>query len=267
MSLSFGIGLGLAMQRGGALSGPATLFASGEEGTWYDPSDITTLFQDDAGLTPVTADGQTVGKMLDKSGNGNHATQANSAKRPTYKTSAGLSWLKFDGVDDSMATGNIDFTAGDKMSVFVGTAKDSDAASGNVMELSGTIGISNGAFRLTAPENNGLPNYAWRSRGTSIATLTVVTFTAPITNIITGVGDISGDSALLRIDGVQVGESTTNQGTGNYGTYPLYIGSRAGTSFFFNGKIYGLITRGTVSSADEISDTESYLAEKSGVTL
>jgi hypothetical protein len=46
---------------------PADLFFYGEEGAWYDPSDLTTMFQDRAGTTPVTADGQTVGLILDKS--------------------------------------------------------------------------------------------------------------------------------------------------------------------------------------------------------
>lgn len=51
---------------------------------WYDPSDLTTLFQDDAGTVPVTAPGQPVGRMLDKSGNGNHATWATATAKPTY---------------------------------------------------------------------------------------------------------------------------------------------------------------------------------------
>ncbi len=46
---------------------PASLFASSEPGAWYDPSDLTTMFQDTAGTTPVTATGQTVGLLLDKS--------------------------------------------------------------------------------------------------------------------------------------------------------------------------------------------------------
>jgi hypothetical protein len=63
---------------------PATLFASAEPGVWYDPSDLTTLFTDTAGTTPVTAPGQTVALALDKSGRGNHATQSILASRPTY---------------------------------------------------------------------------------------------------------------------------------------------------------------------------------------
>lgn len=45
---------------------PASLFAAGEEGVWYDPSDLTTLYQDHLGTIPA-AYGQPVGLMLDKS--------------------------------------------------------------------------------------------------------------------------------------------------------------------------------------------------------
>lgn len=63
---------------------PAVLFANSEPGVWYDPNDIATLFQDAAGTTPVTTPGQTVGLLLDKSGNGFHATQASTSFRPRY---------------------------------------------------------------------------------------------------------------------------------------------------------------------------------------
>jgi hypothetical protein len=76
--MSFGIpvrnGLGVGLLASTTLStrnrapfSPASLFATGEQGAWYDPSDLTTLFQDSAGTTPVTAAGQPVGLMLDKS--------------------------------------------------------------------------------------------------------------------------------------------------------------------------------------------------------
>jgi hypothetical protein len=49
----------------------------------YDFTDMSALFQDSAGTTPVTAVEQPIGKVLDKSGNGAHAIQATSTKRPT----------------------------------------------------------------------------------------------------------------------------------------------------------------------------------------
>lgn len=42
-------------------------FASNEAGVWFDPSDLSTLFQDAAGTMPVTDVEQPVGLMLDKS--------------------------------------------------------------------------------------------------------------------------------------------------------------------------------------------------------
>ena len=60
------------------------LFSASEPGAWYDPSDMSTLWQDSAGTTPVTAVEQPVGRILDKSGRGNHATQATTTKRPVY---------------------------------------------------------------------------------------------------------------------------------------------------------------------------------------
>jgi hypothetical protein len=61
----------LAARRGGGAPAfdPATLFASGEQGGWYDPSDLSTLFQDNAGASVVTAAGQAVGLFFDKSKN------------------------------------------------------------------------------------------------------------------------------------------------------------------------------------------------------
>lgn len=63
---------------------PAALFAGGAQGAWYDPSDLGTLFQDAAGTTPVADYGDPVGLILDKSGNGNHASQASVAAKPIF---------------------------------------------------------------------------------------------------------------------------------------------------------------------------------------
>ena len=65
-----GLSLAITNVLGGRLN-PLSWFAAGEQGAWYDPSDLTTLFQDSAGTTPMSAVGtvadQPVGLMLDKS--------------------------------------------------------------------------------------------------------------------------------------------------------------------------------------------------------
>ena len=89
---------------------PGWLFRNGTQGAWFDPSDLSTLFQDIAGTLPVTSDGDPVALMLDKSGNGNHATQPIVAARPTWRSDGNLAWLEFDGVDDRMSVAGVTLT-------------------------------------------------------------------------------------------------------------------------------------------------------------
>ena len=80
------------------------LFSGGVVGAYYDPNDLSTLFQDSAGTIPVTAVGQTVGMMKDKSGNGKHMIQPTVSKQPKLAVHAdtGAYALSWDGADDHM---------------------------------------------------------------------------------------------------------------------------------------------------------------------
>ena len=57
---------------------------------WYDINDITTIYDSDTGGSQIT-DGTAVGRVEDKSGNANHATQATSGDRVTYQDSLTVS--------------------------------------------------------------------------------------------------------------------------------------------------------------------------------
>lgn len=82
------------------------LFSNGEQGFFYDPNDLSTMFQDATGTIPVTGVGQPVGLIRDKSGRNNHAYQTTSASRPILRQNAvtGAYYLEFDGVDDYFET-------------------------------------------------------------------------------------------------------------------------------------------------------------------
>lgn len=67
---------------------------------WLEADDLSTMFQDDAGATPVTTDAQTVARWEDKSGMGHHLTQATGGSEPAYGTAGGLHWVQGDGTDD-----------------------------------------------------------------------------------------------------------------------------------------------------------------------
>ena len=376
---------------------PLTLFLNGEQGVWYDPSDFSTMFQDSAGTTPVTAVEQPVGLLLDKSKGltlgpelvtngdfsdgttgwsvtqndgtiavvageleftygtaipsfsrsvscvvgksykvsavirqgttaaqvdvrvspngtlnasitilpattttpttvsavfvataatmyvggrvagagtalydnitikelpGNHASQATSTKRPLLRQDGnGKYYLYFDGVDDFLVTNAVDFTATDKMTVFAGVRKVVNGSFPVFAEL-GAYNANLGSFTLGGNNGNG---YVWGSKGTVAANVIVTTgFPAPITNVLTGIGSISTDVAVLRANGVQIGALATDQGTGNYGNLALYIGARTGASLFVNGHIYSLIVRGAQSTATQLVSAETYVNSKTG---
>lgn len=199
---------------------------------------------------------------------GNHATQATTTSRPTLKQDAsGKYYLSFDGVDDYLVTGSIDFTGTDKMTVMAGVRKLSDAASGVVIELSGDAAL-NRAFSFFAPSTfGGMFSYRARSTGSLPADLTISGYPAPISNVVVLQSNIATDLLSFRVNGTQAASTSTDQGTGNYGNYPLYIGRRGGTELPFNGRLYGLIVRGAATDDLHLTHAEKYLANKSGVTL
>lgn len=435
---------------------PASLFYGGEQGVWYDPSDFSTMFQDSAGTTPVTAVEQPVGLILDKSGRGNHASQSTLASRPTLaarynfltysedlsnpawikfnstisadattapdgtatadkivgtavsashstyyqvstvngvaytftvyvkaaeyvnaavtmqsafpattvvinlstgalsvgqgspisysSTNVGNGWwrvtmsvaanatvtaggativqplngttwadriflgngvsgiyawgadfrpsamclstppyqriaaatdydttgfplyLRFDGTDDSLVTSsNINFSTTDKMSVFIGLRKLSDA---NYQQLVGNSDSGLGSnFFETFINSGSTGKYFLLANGTTgspRATTDSVT-TTPNTDILTVTYDLANGTTQFgaKIDGVAstLSYSATGATTGAFGNTPLYIGAR-GSTFRFNGHLYGLIVRGAQSTAAQITSAESWLNQK-----
>jgi hypothetical protein len=77
-----------------------SLFAGGYRGIYVDFRNPTSLYQDSAGTTPATVNGP-IGRALDLSGNGNHATQTVSSSKPTLRQAPnGTYYAEWDGVDD-----------------------------------------------------------------------------------------------------------------------------------------------------------------------
>lgn len=76
---------------GGAASIIAGLFSAGQQGFWLPFTDFASLSQDSAGTLPYTELEQPVGRVLDRSGRGNHASQVTSTARGVV--SARVNWL------------------------------------------------------------------------------------------------------------------------------------------------------------------------------
>jgi len=176
-----------------------------------------------------------------------------------YDTNGFPGYLKADGVDDFLQTNSINFTATDKITLCAGVRKLSDAASAMFAELSVNAVLNTGAFNVQAPVTGGNSEYRYLGGGTTVRNVLVSGYAAPITNVLTGVQDISGDLILLRINGTQVGSTNLDQGTGNLGNYPAYFFRRGGTTLPFNGYEYGNVAVGKLLTADQTVALETYM--------
>jgi hypothetical protein len=249
----------------------SSLFAAGEKGVWFDAGDRSTLFQDRAGTIPVTAVGQFVGRWLDKSGNGNHATaSADDNTRPTYQIdnegNPNVTFTKSPATQ--LITPAIDFTLTDKMTACVGIHVTDSSSAGIPLILGSDISSINGSFLIGAPSSTA--DHSLYLRGTT-------TLQARVDNIvdgddiITGLFDISQATKELelipRLNFVQITGSGitwtgTNAGTGNFGNLPLYIGSGAGLTNPFGGKTYQIIVRGALSTTTQVYQIETFTDAK-----
>lgn len=258
-----GIGLGITRRQGG--DPIAALFRPAGRTGWRYPLTLGTVFQDVAGTIPVTEPGQPVRRKLSDL-TGNHATQSVSLNAPTWQLDDdGLPYLAYNGSNSSMATASFAWGS-DKATVCVGVRKNSDAGGfGVVLGFGNALnGTTPGEFAVVAPDATGQPNYAFRSIGTSQGAAVATGFAAPITSVVTGIGDISGDRATIRVNGAQVAQNSTNQGDGNYGTQQLFWGGRNGNSLFFNGREYPSIGINAALTASELAMVEAWVTARTG---
>jgi len=228
-----------------------SLFSASEQGAFYVPKPIVNgaqvLFQDSSGTVPVTADGDPVGKMLDQSGNNNHATQSVSGSRPVYRTDGVLHWLEFDGVDDYLATSD-SFTIVSTFSVVKFLSKDST---------------------VYGSPSKYIYNLAWRandnllirgSGGTSTSTAQPSLDLEIISTRTNGSGD-----SLIRVGGID--QAIT--GFSDPITEILWIGIRQGDAqdWALDGNYYGGAVIDRTVSPSNTEQVEAYLAGLAGVTL
>ena len=164
--------ISLAITRLGRTADPdaaiKALFASGEQGAWYDPSDLTTMFQDSTGTIPVTADGQPVGLILDKSQGltlGPELIVNNDFSTNTWWTPANANASISGGVLNINSDGT--YTGASKYSLLtVGTTYK---VSADIVIISGTRGIFIGDTAVGYQrETTGAMSFTFGATGTTL---------------------------------------------------------------------------------------------------
>ena len=247
-----------------------SLFSLGEQGFYYDPNDLTTMWQDAAGTIPVTAAGQLVGLMKDKSGRNNHAFQTNSASRPILRKNAvtGAYYLEFDGADDSFQTGTIDFTTTSEITVIAAVRKLGDSSTAVLLETSTKASTNAGSFFFAEPNTINIGNTSIHVRG-AVNGLNLDSNSVPASTsyIKTVQSSLVSSIARMRINSVLVVNDTRDAGGGAFGNYPLYVGRRANSNLPFSGHVYGIIGVGKLVTDNETVAIEKELAKRAGATL
>jgi hypothetical protein len=175
-------------------------------------------------------------------------------------------YLKFDGVDDTLSTAAIDFTGTDKATQFLG-AWSLSTATQMLYELGPNVLASFSEFI-----DGGVVTYAGVQGATGGASPNAASDTK-VKRVTTQTSDAASVTAVgastLRFNAVAQTMNTGGvaPGGGNFGNLAFYVASRAGSSLFYSGNLYSLIIRGAASTTPEIESTESWVANKTGVTL
>lgn len=183
---------------------PIFVFAGGWNGVWFDPSDLTTLFQDSAGSTPVTAAGQPDGRALDKSkglalgpellANGDFADASGWTIGTGWTISGGVAqWGAPTGASLSRPL-QTPMVAGRSYQVTVDVAYTS--GSGAIIGFNGGGGIDNGPTLAAGPVQRKFVVQANLNR--------------------TGIGITGIGASILSIDNISVRELP-----GNHATQPV----------------------------------------------
>lgn len=254
---------------------PIQDFANGEQGFIYDIQDLSTLFQDTADTIPAVV-GQPVARILDKSGNGNHATQVSPTSRAILRFVDGKYWLQPDGTDDWYITPTI--TPGtDKAQVIVGIRKLSDASYGGICELSQNADANAGGLAFFGANIPGfyMSTGAIGNRSVTSGSIPTAAIAAPVTSTMLVAYDrainttaeisYSHNGAAMTSAGVGMQGTTA---LGNFGAFPVYLFRRGGLTLPLSGLISSMVLRfGPNLTPEQIANMNAWANERAGAYL
>lgn len=251
---------------------PADLFAAAEPGAWYDMTDLSTLWQDTAGTTPVTTAGQSCARIDDKSGNGHHATQATGTKQPIVRQNAsGVFYLEFDGVDDELVNGSANMSGSQKSLFGLGGKVHATAsAQGYPFDFGGNYQIAgNAGFLLATPSLGGVLVGGRSTTGAATAISSGASYGRNVPFVQVGVFDFAQAAgselyAISQGNRIEQDQGLAEENTGTLSAAgTLAIGSRNG-AVFFKGDVYCCVMRGGASTQTEATRLSHYINESLG---
>ena len=238
-------------------------------GAWYDISAVGTLYQDSDGTIPVTAVGDPVGFVTDRSSNGNHLIQTTNSKRPVLRQdTSGYYYLEFDGATQCLVTANtIDMTGASGNTFCSGFKRDSTTTADTFIEHG--IGGAD-VYASTITSFAASPKWYSTIRGPTGAPSSDITISAN-KSVVTVLGDrtqaTSAAQIVQRLNGASVSNTVTGTAVptnSKFGNYKLYVGARNQTTNPFVGRLYQLVWVSDIVTGGDLTDLEGWVNSKTG---
>ena len=276
------LGLGLSIrsaQASGGGSPPlpfdiADLFTAGTYGLHMSVTDNVMRNSSDTGAAVVNSAvhsayytkylGNSVPSVTDQLWN------ITGANQPILRQDGAVKYLDFDGSNDWLESRYlVDIGTTDAVTVIAGIMRDQNVNAEDVIGWKNNpANTSTFVLAPTFDAASDTAGFASRGAGTSSGARAAAT-SIGTKYVLTGIGDISTDLTEIRRNGAVIQSRTdVDQGTGNYtNNQRLYLGSRGGSSRFFNGRVYALVLINRVLSGTELANAEAWVASPTGVTL
>lgn len=252
------LGLGLSLPEVAARArgfSPDMLFAGGEDGAWYDPSDPSTLFQDEAGTIPAAVDAP-VGLMRDKSGRGHHALQAAAASRPMLRRDeGGRLCLAFDGIDDVLVHDLA--IVGKDVSLSAAAERTGGAA------VQGLFMVTPASTRLRAGLMANAVNPDW---GNFVAgTFQSAGADLSVRAVIANIGRAAPDTQTFHTNGAMARTFAGSYAGDNQDRRAIGCEFSTVADRFFTGRLHALFAIDRAIGADELARLTAWQAAKGGI--
>lgn len=236
-----------------------SLFSPSEKGFAYDFSDLSTMFQDTAGTIPVTAVDQLVARVNDLSGNGNHLIQSTSGSRPLLKKDSKGYYLLFDGTSKTMQTsGTVDLSGLLLLTTFASLSRDRSTTE-IIFETSSNYNLNAGAMMLAF--DTSLISFSFL--GASAANYTLFNVSTTTGGVFTTTSNLTLSSnkiTTFRKDGVsQAAADRVDSPSVPLTNQTLYVGARAGASYYLQTKFRALVCIGKTVTTTDIERLENFL--------
>lgn len=227
---------------------------------------VGTNYQEAARTNLVTTASQNIGSITELRGSGLHLTQPTAGTRPVWD---GTGCLHASG--KWLLTANVDCTGTDTAWSCASLTKSSDASGTTDCEIGGINGGGAAGFSTyVVPYSSGAGFGAIAKGSGSLASVNdAPTYPSPQTRVLSGLGRVSTDTCTFSVDNVvSAAAPSTDQGSGNYGNAPIYVGAGYnGTNRYFGYKWYRrVVTLFEPSEADKLL-FQRWCAEPVAITI